>query len=57
MAKSEVIRKIREHLRIVNSCALMLANAQAADVRIDYLKRLTEQLKKVAPLLDKLEEN
>ncbi len=55
MDKSEVLKKIREHLGTAKSCALMMANAQSAVSRTDYLKRLSEQLKNATTLLDKLE--
>ncbi len=56
MNRPEVFQKIREHLMVARSCALMMANAQSASGRNEYLKRLAEQIKSAMALLDKLEE-
>ncbi len=53
--RSEAFQKIRECLLVARSCALMMANAQTAIGRNEYLKRLAEQLKSAMALLDKLE--
>lgn len=53
--RPETFHKILEYLLVARSCALMMANAQTATGRNEYLKRLAEQLKNAMALLDKLE--
>lgn len=55
VTNADVVRKIHEHLGKVRSCALMMSAAQSLDTRKEYLRQLSEQLKKAASLLNKLE--
>lgn len=55
MPKPNAVEKIREHLKIVKSCALMMAHTQTAAGRNEFLKRLSEQLKSAEKLLAKIE--
>ncbi len=57
MNKGDVIHKVREHMRIAKSTALMMANAQSAADRLEYLKRLSGELRKAYVLLDNLEKD
>ncbi len=57
MKRSEIFEKIRDHLLVAKSCALMMANAQSAAGRNEYLKRLSEHLKDALSLMVKLEES
>ena len=57
MADTELIRKIREHLGKVRSAALILAHTQSGEKRNEYIKRLTDELKKANALLDKIEQS
>lgn len=50
----ESIKRLREELGAVRSCALIMAHAQAADVRTRYLKTLSEKVASMDSMLEKL---
>ena len=55
MSRAEMAEKIRAHLGVGKSCALMMCNAQSAVARMEFLKRMSTELNKAYALLDKLE--
>ena len=55
MNKAQTIQKIREHMGIAKSTALMMANAQSAADRLEFLKRMSAELRKAYLLLDQLD--
>ncbi len=49
----DVLDRVRAELGAIRSCALMMANAQSAEVRKRYLKSLNDKLKSIESLLEK----
>ncbi len=54
MRSEEIIKRLREELGIIKSCALMMAHAQTGDSRTRYLKTLNEKIKSMDSLLARL---
>lgn len=52
--RDRILTLIRQELGGIRSCALLLANASAGEVRGRYLKSLNEKLKSVEQLLAEL---
>ncbi len=55
MSPAALITKVRDHLGKARARALMMANAQSAIHRGQYLKELTAELEKAQKILDKIE--
>ena len=54
MTATTLANKVRDHLGKARARALMMANAQSAIHRGQYLKELTSELEKAQKLLDKI---
>jgi hypothetical protein len=55
MSVPTLVTKVRDHLGKARARALMMANAQSAIHRGQYLKELTAELEKAHKILDKIE--
>ena len=54
MKHADLANKVRDHLGKARARALMMANAQSAIHRGQYLKELTSELEKAQKVLDKI---
>jgi hypothetical protein len=50
------LRKLREELGMIRSCALMMAHTQSAQARTTHLKTLSEKLTAMDAVLARLQE-
>lgn len=53
----ELVRRVRQDLGAIRSCALMMVNAQNPEVRTKFLLNVKDKLTSIEALLDKLQKS